>query len=1061
MRESLLMLNFHLETKDIIKITGQRFYKRGLDYFKKGRVKNLTYNSSIQSFSASIKGGDAYDVRIFFFEDDDLEASCTCPAYLTHYTCKHIAAVLLAIRQHQQPDQQLATVDSEPIDPFPMRMIEAFQSLEPLVNEKELLEVHYFLKEVHQSMSRESQFELELKVGKAQPFIVKDIHTFIHDVLNNKEHTITDKFKYNPSSDTFTNRDWHIFQLLNKAMQHDQQYLSDYLTQKQRVQAIPGFLMAELLRSIESQTLTFTNVAQKSFSTIECHNLDQGIEVTIDYSDEGVYVIDFSSLFAYHYLTHYHLLVKHNQFYVLTDQESETLERLYDLLPYRKRDQFKLSRDKFSHFRSFVIPKLEEVATVTYSTRALHSFEINALEVIMNIELIGESVSLDLTFKYGEHIFHPNEDVSHSDQTYVRNIKEEQSLLQTLNHLGFHYLNQRYQLFKQSAIYHFIIELIPIFKERYTVHLSQPVEDMINDDDLQFFTSVNYNNDSGMLDIAFDIEGINDDEVSDILAALIEKKRYHHVKEGRLIDLNDDAFEQFKKFAEQLHLKKQDLAAQGVSVSPHRTLQVEEVFEERKQYSDSFKLLLSDLKLNTHDPEPLPKELQATLRDYQHTGFQWFKTLARYRLGGILADEMGLGKTLQAIAFMLSEKALDDSRPSLVISPSSLVYNWKKEFEKFAPSLTVKVISGTQTQRLEQLNSEKVDVWITSYPLLRKDISFYQAHLLDHFILDEAQAIKNHLTLTAKATRLIKAKYRFALSGTPIENRVEELWSIFQTLSPGFLGSKKQFIHLERDLMKKMIRPFILRRLKTDVLKDLPEKFEFEKYAELTKEQKQVYLGYVKRIEQKLTQPGNENNKLEILAGLTRLRQICCHPKLFLDNYQGHSGKLELFMTILKQLQEENRRVLIFSQFPSMLKIITQEIESINLNHFYLDGQTPSKERVEMSERFNQGERDLFLISLKAGGTGLNLTGADTVILFDLWWNPAVEAQAAGRAHRIGQTKKVEVIRLITEGTIEEKIFKLQEKKRKLVDDVIAPGETLLTSLTKEELQSLLAFDPK
>src|SRR5699024_8025875 len=378
-----------------------------------------------------------------------------------------------------------------------------------------------------------------------------------------------------------------------------------------------------------------------------------------------------------------------------------------------------------------------------------------------------------------------------------------------------------------------------------------------------------------------------------------------------------------------------------------------------------FTNLLTTLQKPEKVDYQVPSTLNADLRDYQEVGFQWFKTLARYQLGGILADEMGLGKTIQAISFILSEKEIDQTKPSIIIAPASLIYNWKKEFEKFAPTLDIEVVAGTKIERAEKINTNKrPDVWITSYPLIRQDSDLYQKVNFDVLILDEAQAIKNHLTQTAKATRKIMAKQRFALSGTPIENNLVDLWSIFQTISPGFLGRKKQFIQYSNEHIKRITRPFILRRLKTDVLTELPDKIEFEQYSELTNDQKKIYLAYLEQMQQQLDTiidaDQYEQEKIEILAGLTRLRQICCHPLLFLDDYHGDSGKLELLMTIVEQLRADNHRILIFSQFSSMLKIINERLDQQNYQTFYLDGQTPVKNRVDMAEAFNNGERDIF-----------------------------------------------------------------------------------------------------
>jgi SNF2 family DNA or RNA helicase len=349
---------------------------------------------------------------------------------------------------------------------------------------------------------------------------------------------------------------------------------------------------------------------------------------------------------------------------------------------------------------------------------------------------------------------------------------------------------------------------------------------------------------------------------------------------------------------------------------------------------------------------------------------------------------------------------------------------------------------------------------ITSYPLVRRDHSHLAKLDFHTLILDEAQAFKNHTTQTAQAVKMIQATYRFALTGTPVENRLEELWSILDAVSPALFPSRRQFNELQPQVVAKRIKPFLLRRLKRDVLKELPEKIETMQTSELLPEQKKLYLSYLVKLQQEtlkhLQDKDFQKNRIKILAGLTRLRQLCCHPALFVEDYAGGSAKFEQLLETIEECQNAGRRILIFSQFTGMLSLIGQELAEQGVSFFYLDGKTPASERVTLCNRFNEGERDLFLISLKAGGTGLNLTGADTVILYDLWWNPAVEEQAADRAHRIGQKNIVQVIRLVTQGTVEEKMFELQQKKKHLIDEVVQAGEEAMSALSEQDIREIL-----
>jgi len=449
------------------------------------------------------------------------------------------------------------------------------------------------------------------------------------------------------------------------------------------------------------------------------------------------------------------------------------------------------------------------------------------------------------------------------------------------------------------------------------------------------------------------------------------------------------------------------------------------------------------------------------LREYQKQGYQWMKTLAGYGFGGILADDMGLGKTLQSIAYIASELSniKKNRKPVLIVCPSSLVYNWLSEFMKFTPEIQAVIIDGNKAERSKLLKDVSgIDVVITSYMLLRRDIHLYEKIKFHTVFFDEAQAFKNPLTQTAKAVMNIQADHRFALTGTPIENSIEELWSIFRVVFPELFQGLKEYSNLTSKTIARRIRPFLLRRVKEEVLGELPEKIESIDRVELLPEQKKLYAAYLAKLRHQTLKQLDKNtirkNRIKILAGLTRLRQICCHPALFVDGYKGDSAKLEQLKQIIEESRFAGRRVLIFSQFTKMLDLIGRELAYEGIPFFYLDGQTPPEERVETCEKFNAGERDFFLISLKAGGTGLNLTGADTVILYDLWWNPAVEEQAADRAHRMGQKNKVQVIKLIARGTIEEKMNELQDKKRNMIEEIIE--EKSSASLTEEDLREIL-----
>lgn len=491
----------------------------------------------------------------------------------------------------------------------------------------------------------------------------------------------------------------------------------------------------------------------------------------------------------------------------------------------------------------------------------------------------------------------------------------------------------------------------------------------------------------------------------------------------------------------------------------------QEMWRDSVQLGKSLRRFLENLRNPDNLEFTVPDQLASILRDYQKYGFQWMKTLAHYRFGGILADDMGLGKTLQSIAFLASvlSEIRDRRQPAIIVAPASLIYNWRNELHKFTPDIRAVIADGDKQDRKAALDQLKdVDVVITSYPLLRRDVEHYTDTVFHTLILDEAQAFKNYATQTAQSVKRLQAAHRFALTGTPIENALEELWSIYDAVFPELFHSRRLFSELSREAVSRRARPFLLRRLKSDVLEELPDKIESVQASELLPEQKRLYAAYLAKLQKDtlkhLDEDTFQKNRIRILAGLTRLRQLCCHPALFVEDYHGSSAKFEQLLEIIDECRNAGKRMLVFSQFTEMLGIISRELGYRGVTHFYLDGQTPVSERVGLCQRFNDGERELFLISLKAGGTGLNLTGADTVILYDLWWNPAVEQQAADRAHRIGQKNVVQVLRLVAQGTVEDKMYELQQRKKSLIDEVIQPGQEALSSISEREIREILSL---
>lgn len=584
---------------------------------------------------------------------------------------------------------------------------------------------------------------------------------------------------------------------------------------------------------------------------------------------------------------------------------------------------------------------------------------------------------------------------------------------------------------------------------------------------------------SGLLDITLQTERLEPGELEGLLSSYRRRRKYYRLKNGDFLELEDNGLSAVAELAEGLELSVEELEEGHIRVPEYRSFYLDQVLRENEgivevKRSSSYKAFLRSMK-NVEDSDyEVPAGLNAELRPYQKFGFRWLMTLGAMGFGGILADDMGLGKTVQAIAYLAAVKENyegDTPRHSLIICPASLVYNWESEIHRFAPGLTVETVVGGAGSRKEKIRNSRADILLTSYDLLKRDVEAYQEALFDTVFIDEAQNIKNHGTQTAKAVKALGCARRFALTGTPIENSLSELWSIFDFLMPGFLGAYKHFREkyeqpvaarqdeVAAERLRRMIRPFILRRLKKEVLKELPDKLEEVVYSRMETAQREIYEARVQKLLDSLSRQSQEEyrvGKLQILAELTHLRQLCCDPSLVYENYDGGAAKVDTCVELVSNAVEAGNKVLLFSQFTSMLDIIRRRLDEAGIGYYILTGSTSKEKRNELVKSFNGDGPPVFLISLKAGGTGLNLTAASIVIHFDPWWNQAAQNQATDRAHRIGQQQVVTVYKLIMKDTLEEKILEMQERKAGLSEEIMADGSISEVIGSKEEFMEIL-----
>lgn len=624
----------------------------------------------------------------------------------------------------------------------------------------------------------------------------------------------------------------------------------------------------------------------------------------------------------------------------------------------------------------------------------------------------------------------------------------------------------------------FVCEMsVEEFTQNALPYLQELGEVMVSDELLYRDKKTNYSFTTGihmegnLLKLTIHSEAITQDEIFHVLRDYRRKKKFYKLKNGDVLNLNSTELEEMSDLLDHLNVSDKDLQNEEIDIPQYRAFTLEEMANYNKEVkvnrSANFAQFVNQFQ-TSNEVYDIPLSFAGILRDYQKEGYQWLKRMQQYGFGAILADDMGLGKTIQVLALLESNKQKENT--SLVVCPASLILNWEDEVKKFS-TLSCLCVHGTSaTRELLIKDCMDYDIVITSYDFIRRDYELYQDKNFFYIVLDEAQYIKNQSTRNAQCVKELKSTYKLALSGTPIENSLAELWSIFDFLMPNYLYPYSFFkTHYETPIvrfedkeasaaLKHLVSPFILRRIKKDVLKELPDKIESSLIMEFSEEEEKVYVANLALINQELAQEmGTEEymNKMRILAMMTKLRQLCADPRLVYSNIEEPSTKIQACMDLVKSAFESQKPVLLFSSFTSVLALLEEELHKEGIYYLKLTGDTPKAERHALVEEFQQGNVPVFLISLKAGGTGLNLTAAEIVIHFDPWWNVSAQNQATDRAYRFGQTNNVQVYKLIMKNSIEEKILKLQTMKHELAQAFVEQSETSIASMSREEIMDL------
>lgn len=1050
-------------------------YARGLQYYKDNRIVSATYSNSSKQYRLTVKGNYNYQVIIDEQEDGSFDYSCNCPSRLKDQgACKHVVAALLFILKYQE--RTMVAESKSPQERRILSLLDYFITQEDtgLVGDTFQIEVIISIPSILKGESGRAL--VSLRGGSNRKYKIQTIRKFLSDLYHKESFAIGKEFKYVSGESSFDDRSQRILDYFLEIYEIqeviDSSHFSKIFSKSQMF--LSKNMLLKLLDILGDTGFTlelygkeYNNVAFVKGNPAISYQLTMDEEsITVDYkgNETVVPIVETGELLFYN-----------NSIYMPEPAFIRNYKPFYNTLG-KDREPLVFRGDNKNTFLEYVLPRISQTMELEIPDELKSRYITCDLEAKIYFDKHASGIKAELKFKYGDYEFNSFANAASGQYIIVRQKQKEDDIITLLQQKGFVPYKNFYLLKDEDRIFDFLSAGVSDLEDKAQLYYSEDFRRLGIRSPGSFKAGVRLNKELDLLELDLDFELVPKEELRELIHSYQIKKKYYRLKNGSFINLEDEALGDLSRILDYLNVSKKDMTDSAILLKKAHALYLDRAFSDEKfEFSrDRNFMELTEKILNPARTDyEIPEGIMASLRPYQVTGFKWLKTLADNELGGILADDMGLGKTLQSIVYIVSVCNESKGQVNLIVCPTSLIYNWQDEIENFAPHLKALVINGSPAERQEAIKRYKdFDVLITSYPLIRRDIGLYEKIEFNTVFIDEAQFIKNDSSMNAKSVKRLRAKHRFALTGTPIENNLSELWSIFDFIMPDYLGSHMKFVEMyEKPIMKEdktaleelnqHIAPFILRRMKKDVLTELPDKYETKMLTNLSEEQKLVYLSFLENIRgeihSEIEEYGIDKSRMKILAALTRLRQICCHPSTFLEDYHGGSGKLDLLMELIPEAIANEHRVLVFSQFTSMLKIIEKELAELDIPYFYLEGSTPTEERNEYVKRFNSGERKVFLISLKAGGTGLNLTGADTVIHYDPWWNPAVEEQATDRAYRIGQQNKVHVIKLITKGTIEEKIYKLQRKKKELSDSVISSKEVFINTLSREELVELFA----
>lgn len=1065
-------LNLDIFMKNLVRRTSSFTREQGKKLIKEAYVKDVKGKSidGIYHIYGSVLNDDKnwdYNthIKINMQNSDIMGTNCSCETFkenskhIKNYVCKHISAtndVFYSLAKKKMQKNKLKS-NNKP------KLVKE-KNEEHKGQEKRFLSLDINIK--HMVKEGITLFNCEFRIGAGNLNLILDLKDFLYKNSLKKPLKFNDGFTYNLLKDEFLDEDKRVLQFVAS---HKDMISGRYLRLKQNN-------LKDFLKLIDEKKKINFNFNSINYE-VKVKKENVPVALTLKEGKEG-FILNHHKKFP---------IILNNSGDVMFFDRNLYLPRKRQLEYYIPIHKLFLKNNTITYKKSLenlrsLLEELKNISKNIVLDENIRVFKEKLIKTTFNLYKNKEKIYCNVKIDYCGYIIDLIRD--EKDNSFLRDLKSEKYIEFQLERFKFIKREEDFCFIgSEEEIYELFSKGIKRLRELGEVLLSEELKEFkVLDSSL---ISSELKELSNFYKLKFDFGDFELRELRESIEAMKRGDRFYRTKKVYL-DLEDPGIVNFLNLLDDLGLE--NIKDNEVYIDKSKVLYIQEKLKDRTlsfiKGGNVLQEIVGKLLNKEFKRKLVPKALNAELRPYQKEGFKWINEITDLGFGGVLADDMGLGKTLQIIAFLLSQK----KSKSIVVVPTSVIYNWMDEFEKFAPSIRIGLVHGSKSKRdkvlrdfkrglgikieeenLKEKSYEKYDVLLTTYGTLKNDEKAYENLSFDYCIIDEAQNIKNPSAQATLSVKNIKSRCNIALTGTPIENNLMELWSIFDFVMPGYLFTKdrfrERFILDESNLseLKYLITPFILRRLKEEVLSELPEKLEKKYLVEMKGKQKQLYSFYVKAIKNQLNENKSSEksgrDKINLFAYLTKLREICLDPSIVVPDYKGGSSKLTVVREIVKDASESGKKILLFSQFTSVLQKIEEDFKKEDISYLYLDGGTSAKDRVERVKKFNEDSNiKVFLISLKAGGVGLNLTSASVVIHFDPWWNPSVEDQATDRVHRFGQENKVEVIKLVAKDTIEEKIVLMQEDKRELIQSLM-DGKTMdgkgLKRLTEEEISKL------